>query len=259
MPLFSFSPPVRWCGQGLHQPPRPVARHPLRDWERASHNELFPGSRGGDRSQKLEQLQKPVAPFDPKAHAQGQGHRFWAQRRHKPGASCSPKRAFHEEDQPPLTPPFESAAVDPHGLTQQLYSLGLQAVNHGRHQYHDQTRINSPPHEAHRRRSMSPPAAFPGATQAEAQLPLRATPGLTVIIAAVQFATAKQAALLANLLGQIAIDFLQQLIYLLIRQMVLAPAFSDSIFQHLRSERKNPRRASSPRGFQLSGVSVQEN
>jgi hypothetical protein len=49
------------------------------------------------------------------------------------------------------------------------------------------------------------------------------------------------------------------LIYLLIRQMVLAPAFSDSIFQHLRSERKNPRRASSPRGFQLSGASVQEN
>ena len=53
------------------------------------------------RSQKLEQLQKPVAPFDPKTHAQGQGHRLWAQRRHKPGASFSPKRAFHEEDQPP--------------------------------------------------------------------------------------------------------------------------------------------------------------
>src|ERR1035438_5539464 len=121
--------------------PAPVARHPLRDWERASHNELFPGSRGGDRSQKLEQLQKPVAPFDPKAHAQWQGHRLWAQRRHKPGASFSPKRAFHEEDQPPLTPPFKSAAVDPHGLTQQLYSLGLQAVNHGRHQYHDQSSI----------------------------------------------------------------------------------------------------------------------
>ena len=90
-------------------------------------------------------------------------------------------------------------------------------------------------------------------------LPLRAAPGLAVIIAAVQLAAAKQAALLASLLGQIGIDFLQQLIYLLIRQMVLAPAFSDSIFQHLRSERKNPRRASSPRGFQLSGVAVQEN
>jgi hypothetical protein len=49
------------------------------------------------------------------------------------------------------------------------------------------------------------------------------------------------------------------LIYLLICQMVLAPVFSDSIFQHLRSERKNPRRASSLRGFQLSGVSAQEN
>src|SRR5271157_2713851 len=252
MPLFSFSPPVWWCGQGLHRLPAGVARHPLRDWEQASHNALFPGSRGGDRSQKLEQLQKPVAPFDPKAHAQGQGHRLWAQRRHKPGASFSPKRAFHEEDQPPLTPPLESAAVDPHGLTQQLYSLGLQTVNHGRHQYHDQTSINSPPQEAHRGRSVPPPAPLLGATEAEANLPLRAAPRFAVIVAAVQFATAKQAALQPSLFGQVGIDFFQQLIYLLVCQMVLAPAFSDSSFQHLRSERKNPRRASSRRGFQLS-------
>ena len=35
--------------------------------------------------------------------------------------------------------------------------------------------------------------------------------------------------------------------------MVLAPAFSDSSFQHLKSERKNPRRASPLRGFKPSG------
>ena len=43
-------------------------------WNAASHNQLFPGGRGGDRGQEQEQLQKPVAPFDLKAHAQRQGH-----------------------------------------------------------------------------------------------------------------------------------------------------------------------------------------
>jgi hypothetical protein len=41
--------------------------------------------------------------------------------------------------------------------------------------------------------------------------------------------------------------------------MVLAPAFSGSIFQHLRSEKKSPRRASSRRGFQLSAKVFQKN
>ena len=59
---------------------------------------------------------------------------------------------------------------------------------------------------------MPPPVALLGATEAEADLPLRAAPRFAVIVAAMQFATAKQAALLASLLGQIAIDFLQQLI-----------------------------------------------
>ena len=34
--------------------------HPLRDSESASHNQLLPGARTGDRSQKVEQLQQPV-------------------------------------------------------------------------------------------------------------------------------------------------------------------------------------------------------
>ena len=236
-----------------------VARHPLRELGRASHNQLFPGGRGRDRSQEFEQLQKAVAPFDSKADAQRQGHRLLAQRRHEAGASLFPKRTLDEEAQPPLAPPLEGAAVDRQGFPQPLDPFGLQAVDHGRHQYHDQPGINSPPQEAHRGRGMPPSAALLGATKTEAHLPLRTAPRLAVIIAAVQLATAKQAALQPSLLGQIGIDFFQQLIYLLICQMVLAPAFSESTFQQLRSERKNPRRASSLRGFQLSGVAVHEN
>jgi hypothetical protein len=48
------------------------------------------------------------------------------------------------------------------------------------------------------------------------------------------------------------------LIYLLIGQMVLAPAFSDSIFQDLRSEKKNPRRASPLRGSIIPGGRCEE-
>ena len=63
---------------------------------------------------------------------------------------------------------------------------------------------------------MPPPATLPGAAKAEAHLPLRATPRLALVIAAVQLALAKPAAFLANRFGQIGIDFFQQLIYLLI-------------------------------------------
>ena len=80
---------------------------------------------------------------------------------------------------------------------------------------------------------MPPPAAFLCATEAEAHLPLRAAPRFAVIVAGAQLAAAQQAASLPSFLGQIGIDFFQQSIYLLIRQMVLAPAFSDSSFQQL--------------------------
>src|SRR5436309_10748075 len=76
--------------------PAAVAWHPLREWERASHNQLLPCGRRRDWGQELEQVQKPVAPLDRKAHAQGQRHRFLAQRRHESGASCSPKRTFQD-------------------------------------------------------------------------------------------------------------------------------------------------------------------
>jgi hypothetical protein len=48
-----------------------VAGHPLREVQRASHNELFPGDRGGDRGRQPEQVQKPVAPARPKSSCTG--------------------------------------------------------------------------------------------------------------------------------------------------------------------------------------------
>jgi len=49
-------------------------------------------------------------------------------------------------------------------------------------------------------------------TKAKAPVPLRTTPRLTIKIGTMQFAVAMQTALLARLLGQIRIDYLQQLV-----------------------------------------------
>ena len=80
---------------------------------------------------------------------------------------------------------------------------------------------------------MPPPAALLGATQTKARLPLWAAPRLALVIAAVQGAAAKQAAFLPRLFGQIGIDFFQQFIYVLIRQLFLAPVLFQSVFQHI--------------------------
>ena len=58
---------------------------------------------------------------------------------------------------------------------------------------------------------MPPTAALPGATQTKTRVPLRAAAGFAVVIAAVQGAAAKQAALQARLGRQIGIDFFQEL------------------------------------------------
>ena len=68
-------------------------------------------------------------------------------------------------------------------------------------------------------------------------------PRLSLVESPVQRAEAEHTTGFAHDFGKVEIDFFQKLIYLWISQMVLAPAFSDSIFQHLRSEIKNPRRA----------------
>jgi hypothetical protein len=62
-----------------------------------------------------------------------------------------------------------------------------------------------------------------------------------------------EAAVLASLFDQIAIDFFQELIYLLICQMVLAPTFSDFFFEHIEIGEKKPSRGKPLRGFHLSG------
>ena len=58
---------------------------------------------------------------------------------------------------------------------------------------------------------------------------------------------------MTRLLDQIAIDFFQELIYLLIRQMVLAPVLFESFLEHIRIGEKKPSRGKPLRGFQLSG------
>src|SRR5438093_1933495 len=165
-----------------------VAWHPLRDLEPASESEFFPGRRGRDRSQELEQIHKAVAAFGFETDAQRQRQGLLVQRRHEAGANLFPKRTLDEAPQPPLTPPLEGAAVDSQVFTQALHPFGLQALRHGRNQYHHQPGINSSPQETHGGWSLPPPTALLGATQAKAQLPVRTTPRLARIIAAVQLA-----------------------------------------------------------------------
>ena len=81
---------------------------------------------------------------------------------------------------------------------------------HGRHQNHDHAGVNSPSQEARRRWSMSSSTAFLVTTEAEAHLPLWAAPRFAFVIAAMEFAAAKQATLRAGLLGQIGVDFFEQ-------------------------------------------------
>ena len=75
-----------------------VARHPVRELGRASHNQFFPGTRSGDRGQELEQIQQPVTPLNLKALAERQRHGFRAQRRHEAGTGLPPKGTFQESD-----------------------------------------------------------------------------------------------------------------------------------------------------------------
>jgi hypothetical protein len=76
-------------------------------------------------------------------------------------------------------------------------------------------------------------------------------PRLSLVESPVQRAAAEDTTGLVHDFGKVQIDFSQKWVYLWIGQMVPAPAFSDSIFQHLRSEIKNPRRASPCEGSNL--------
>ena len=85
-------------------------------------------------------------------------------------------------------------------------------MDHHRDQHDHQARIDPPPQETHRLRGSSSPAIFLRTTKAIAPVPLRAAARLAIIIGTMQLAVAIKTTLLAVLLGQIRIDFLQQLV-----------------------------------------------
>src|SRR6266545_4029526 len=120
--------------------------------------------------------------------------------------------------------------VNAQDFAQAVHPLGRQAMDHGRDQHHHQAGINAAAHKTHRGRRIPSPATLLGATQAEANVPLRSAPRLALIVATVQLAPAEQAAFGSDLPDYVGIDLFQQLKYVLIRQMVPAPAFSDPMF-----------------------------
>jgi len=75
---FYFFHPFGGAATVLYPPPSAVARHLLRELEKASHNQRLPSRRGGDRGQEAKQIQQPVASFDIEADAQRQGQSFLA-------------------------------------------------------------------------------------------------------------------------------------------------------------------------------------
>ena len=85
-------------------------------------------------------------------------------------------------------------------------------MNHHRDQHDHQARIDPAPQETHRLRGSPSPAIFFGTTKAIASVPLRATTRFAIIIGTMQLSAAIKTALLTSLLGQIRIDFLQQLV-----------------------------------------------
>jgi len=185
-----------------------VTRHPVRDWDRASHNQLFPGSRGRDRGQEFEQVQQSVASLDLKAQAQRRG-----QRRHEAGTRLSPKRTLDENDQPPLPPPLQGSAVYPEGIPQHRHSFGLEAMGHSRNQHDDKAGVNAPPHKAHRWRSMPSSTVLLVATKAATLWlfrPRLATPRFALVVGPVQFARAVAAAIGSLNFRQIEIDLLKE-------------------------------------------------
>jgi len=114
--------------------------------------------------------------------------------------------------QPPLTPTLQRARVDLQCFSNAADTCRLQAMNHRRGQHDYQARVDPTPQETHRLRGSSSPAIFFSTTKAIASVPLRAAARFTIIIGTMQPSMAIETALSAVLLGQIRIDFLQQLV-----------------------------------------------
>src|SRR5271165_121473 len=167
---------------------------------------------GGDRPQELQHSQQTLALLELKAQPQRQRQRPFAQRRHKPGPNGFPEGAADKTIQPPLAPTLQRARVDLQCFPDPTDPSWLQPMNHHRDQHDHQARIDPAPQETHRLRGSPPPAIFFGAAKAIASVPLRTTTRLPIKIGTMQLPMAKKTALLTSLLGQIRIDFLQQLV-----------------------------------------------
>src|SRR6516225_1122586 len=174
--------------------------------------ELLPGSGGGYRLKKPQDSQQAVAFLELKTQPQRQRQPLLAHQRHEPGPGGFPEGAAHKVIQPPLPPTLQGPRVDLQCLPDATHTRGLQAMNHHRDQHDYQARVDSASQETHRLRGSPSPAIFLSTTKAIAPLPLRTTARLTIIVGTMQLPLTIKTTLLACLLDQIRIDFLQQLV-----------------------------------------------
>ena len=158
---FHCSPPVRWCGLGSTTASRPLSPGILCGTGSEPHiTSSFQAIGVVIGARNLSNSSSRSRRSTPKLRHKDKGIVFGHNGGMNRARASLQNELSTKSHQPPLTPPLQSAPVDPQGFAQARHSLGLQAVHHGRNQHHDQTRINPPPHEAHRRRRVSPPAAF---------------------------------------------------------------------------------------------------
>src|SRR5208282_4001610 len=228
--------------------PAGVARHPVRAKDTPSHRPPQGNRTGGDRRKKLEQRQQPIPPLlHSKSFTERQGQGFQINGRREPRPSYAPEGTLDKGVQPPLPPMFHRAPSHTQALAQSVQPWRRDPMLHRRHQHHHKAPVNFAPQEPDRRRGVPFAAAVLIATKTSAinllvSLPvlLGLAAGLAPILGAVQFARAVEASTLTNLFGHVSIDFLQQLRYLLVCQVTLAPALSLRIFQRLTKQRKPP-------------------
>lgn len=178
---------------------------------RASHTLWNRAGRGGDGSQELQEIQKPVAPLDIVKSAQGPGEGLLAERRHETGASLRPEGRVDEGLQPPLAPMLQRPPVNGEQLAHGKNALRTQAVVHGGHEHDDEPGVNLAAEEPDRRRRYAAATALLGAAETAARVPLGAAARFSIVIGAMKFAFTMEAPLLVGRLGKIIVDLFEQL------------------------------------------------
>jgi hypothetical protein len=143
---------------------------------------------------------------------QRQRQRPFARRRHEPGPCRFPEGAADKTIQPPLAPTLQRARVNLQCFPDPTDSSWLQAMNHHRDQHDHQARIytlrpRKRTDSGVRRRRQSA-----SAQQSYIVAPIAGPQRLAIKIGTMQLPAAIKTALLTSLLGQIRIDFLQQLL-----------------------------------------------